>query len=76
MPTAAVAAPETLVAAVERDRIKAQILHLRALARSAARDGAPMATLRVANARAATRSLLRHARRSADQARPEPAATS
>lgn len=48
--------------AILRARALADAKRFRALACVALRDGAPRATLRAANARAAARSVLRHAR--------------
>ncbi|WP_174804947.1 hypothetical protein [Methylobacterium oxalidis] len=70
---------ETLPAALVRARAVADANRLRALARVALRDGAPMPELRAFNARAAARRVLAHARilmerEAAETARPEPTA--
>ena len=77
---------ETLPAALVRARAVADANRLRALARVALRDGAPMPELRAFNARAAARRVLAHARSTLlarepslarepeKAARPEPAA--
>ncbi|MEA1834395.1 hypothetical protein U8607_20080 [Methylobacterium durans] len=57
--------------ALARARAIADACRFRALARSALRDGAPMAELRSSNARAAARRLLAHARTLALAARGE-----